>query len=135
MFTAETNIRVRYAETDRMGYVYYGNYATFYEVGRVDAMKGLGLSYRDLEDSGIMMPVLEYKIKYYKPAFYDDNLRLETRIEEMPRARITFLYTMYNSSDQKINEGETTLVFVSTKTGRPVPAPQEFLDKMEVYFK
>lgn len=135
MFTAETNIRVRYAETDRMGYVYYGNYATFYEVGRVDAMKGLGLSYRELEDSGIMMPVLEYKIKYYKPSFYDDNLRLETRIEEMPRARITFLYTMYNSSNQKINEGETTLVFVSTKTGRPVPAPQEFLDKMKVYFK
>lgn len=135
MFTAETNIRVRYAETDRMGYVYYGNYATFYEVGRVDAMKGLGMSYRELEDSGIMMPVLEYKIKYYKPSFYDDNLRLETRIEEMPRARITFLYTMYNSSNQKINEGETTLVFVSTKTGRPVPAPQEFLDKMKVYFK
>lgn len=134
MFSANTNIRVRYAETDRMGYVYYGNYATYYEVGRVDAMKGLGMSYRELEDSGIMMPVLEYKIKYIKPAFYDDQLKLVTSIDQMPSARITFKYEMFNQEDEKINFGETTLVFVNTETGRPRSAPDDFLKKLESFF-
>ena len=91
-----TNLRVRYAETDRMGYVYYGNYATYFEVGRVEAMKSIGMSYKKLEDSGIMMPVLEYKIKYFKPAFYDDELTIVTSIKELPMARITFFYETYN---------------------------------------
>ena len=74
MFTNETKVRVRYAETDQMGYVYYGNYATYFEVARVDCMKSLGISYKELEDAGVMMPVLHYATKYYKPAFYDDEL-------------------------------------------------------------
>ena len=82
MYKTKTNLRVRYAETDRMSYVYYGNYAIYFEVARVEAMKGIGMSYKELEDSGIIMPVLEYNIKYFKPAFYDDELTIETRIEK-----------------------------------------------------
>ncbi|MGB0390752.1 MAG: acyl-CoA thioesterase [Salibacteraceae bacterium] len=131
----ETKLRVRYAETDRMGYVYYGNYATYFEVGRVEAMKSIGMSYRDLEDSGIMMPVLEYKIKYFKPAYYDDELTVITSIKEMPKARITFYYETINSEGVKLNIGETTLVFVNSKTGRPVHAPEAFLSKLQPFLK
>ncbi|MGY8953860.1 MAG: acyl-CoA thioesterase [Flavobacteriales bacterium] len=129
-----TNLRVRYAETDRMGYVYYGNYATYFEVGRVEAMKSIGMSYKKLEDSGIMMPVLEYKIKYFKPAFYDDELTIVTSIKELPMARITFFYETYNQEGEKLNAGETTLVFVNVKTGRPVSAPTEFMEKLKMNF-
>jgi len=84
MYKTKTTLRVRYAETDRMSYVYYGNYGIYFEVARVEAMKQIGMSYKDLEDSGIMMPVLEFNIKYFKPAFYDDELIIETRIEKDP---------------------------------------------------
>lgn len=130
----KTKLRVRYAETDRMGYVYYGNYATYFEVGRVEAMKSIGMSYRELEDDGIMMPVLEYKIKYFKPAFYDDELTIVTSIRELPKARITFYYETFNQEGVKLNSGETTLVFVNVESGRPVPAPQDFMDKLSSRF-
>ncbi|UTW64767.1 acyl-CoA thioesterase [bacterium SCSIO 12741] len=133
MLQAETNLTVRYAETDRMGYVYYGNYAAFYEVGRVDAMKKLGVSYKDLEDSGILMPVLEYNIKYFKPAYYDDELTIVTSVKELPRARITFYYECFNAAGDKLNAGFTTLVFVSKETGRPVAAPDSILGKLKEY--
>jgi acyl-CoA thioester hydrolase len=116
-----------------MGYVYYGNYATYYEVGRVEAMKSIGMSYRQLEDDGIMMPVLEYKIKYFKPAFYDDELTVVTSVKEEPRFRITFFYEIFNDKGVKLNEGETTLVFVDSKTGRPTLAPKEFLEKLRLH--
>jgi acyl-CoA thioester hydrolase len=134
MFKNQTNIRVRYAETDRMGYVYYGNYAGYYEVGRVEALRSLGMSYREMEDSGIMLPVLNYSIKYYKPSFYDDLLTIETIIPEIPGTRIKFLYKMYNNEGILLNEGETTLVFVNTKTGKPCQAPASFLDKLKPFF-
>lgn len=126
----KTKIRVRYAETDRMGYVYYGNYATYFEVGRVEAMKSIGMSYRKLEESGIMMPVLEYNIKYFKPAFYDDELTVVTRVEKKPRARITFLYQTFNEQGEQLNSAETTLVFVNVKTGKPTAAPEDFMGKI-----
>ena len=78
MFTHKTKLRVRYAETDQMGYVYYGNYATYFEVARVEAMKSLGISYKELEEAGVMMPVLHYATKFYKPALYDDELIIKT---------------------------------------------------------
>ncbi len=130
MYKTKTKLRVRYAETDRMSYVYYGNYAMYFEVARVDAMKGIGMSYKELEDSGIMMPVLEYNIKYFKPAFYDDELTIETIIDQEPSARIRFDYKTYNSQGQELNNAYTTLVFVDVKTGRPVKAPSHFLEKL-----
>src|SRR5690606_40487146 len=87
-FSNQTKVRVRYSETDQMGYCYYGNYAAFFEVARVEALRELGMSYKQMEEDGIAMPVLEYQIKYYKPAFYDDELIIETTITEMPKARI-----------------------------------------------
>lgn len=131
MYECKTKIRVRYAETDKMGYVYYGNYATYFEVARVESMKGLGLSYRKLEESGIMLPVLEYNIKYFKPAFYDDELTVITRIEEEPKVRIRFDYTTVNENGVEINAAYTTLVFVDIKTGKPIIAPEEFIRKFK----
>lgn len=134
MYSSETKVRVRYAETDRMGYVYYGNYATYYEVGRVEALRQLGLSYKEMEDNGIMLPVLEFSIKYFKPAFYDEELTIKTIIPEIPKTRIKFLYECYNNNNILLNKGETTLVFVNTSSGRPCSAPDFFLDKIKPFF-
>lgn len=135
MYTSETKLRVRYAETDRMGYAYYGNYAQYYEVGRVEALRQLGLSYKSMEDSGIMLPVYTFSIKYFKPAFYDDLLTVKTIIREMPAARIRFEYQVYNEAGVLLNEGETVLVFIDVKSGRPCAAPSEFLEKISRYIK
>lgn len=129
MYTQSTDIRVRYSETDQMGYVYYGNYAQYYEVGRVEALRALGVRYREMEESGVMMPVLEMKTKYIRPAKYDDLLTIKTTIKKLPNTRITFHIEIHNG-DQLINIGEVTLVFVDMKTGRPVQAPQWIIDKL-----
>jgi len=129
MYTQSTDIRVRYSETDQMGYVYYGNYAQYYEVGRVEALRALGVRYREMEESGVMMPVLEMKTKYIRPAKYDDLLTIKTTIKELPTTRISFHIEIHNG-DQLINIGEVTLVFVDMKTGRPVQAPQWIIDKL-----
>ncbi len=134
MYTSTTKIRVRYAETDMMGYVYYGNYATYFEVARVEAIKKLGFSYRRMEDEGIALPVLEFSIKYYKPAFYDDELRIETTISELPQARISFTYQTFNEKNELINEASTTLVFINKNTQRPCAAPTDFIEAMKAYF-
>ena len=135
MYHSELEKRVRYAETDRMGYVYYGNYSTYFEVARVEALRSLGVSYKSLEDEGIMLPVLEYRIKYFKPAFYDDLLKIETQIDKMPGARVHFFYKTFRENGEQVNEAETTLVFVNVKTGRPVEAPAHVLEKFKEYFK
>lgn len=131
IFENLTEIRVRYAETDQMGYVYYGNYATYFEVARVEAIKALGFSYRSLEQSGIMLPVLSYSTKFYKPAFYDDLLCIHTKITEFTGTRITFEYLVYNPDKVLIQIASTTLVFISAQTKRPTPAPEEFRRKMD----
>ncbi len=124
MLVNKVEIRVRYAETDQMGYVYYGNYAAYYEVGRVELMRELGMSYRSIEDSGLMLPVRDFSIRYLKPALYDDLLTVETRIEEVPTARIRFFYNIFDSSGDLLNTAETTLVFVDKATGKPTSAPE-----------
>lgn len=130
MYAHTIEIRVRYGETDQMGYCYYGNYAEYYEVGRVETLRSLGLSYRSLEESGVMLPVLEFKIKYFKPAFYDDLLQLKTTISELSGARIRFIYEMFNADGQKLNEGETTLVFINKVNNKPCPPPPALLQKL-----
>jgi acyl-CoA thioester hydrolase len=121
-------LRVRYSETDKMGYCYYGNYASFLEVGRVEALRSLGVSYRSLEENGVMMPVLEFSIKYFLPAKYDDLLLVHTLITKVEGTRIYFEYEIFNEADKKIIAAQTTLVFVSANTMKPIPAPKEFLD-------
>jgi acyl-CoA thioester hydrolase len=134
MYTSETYIRVRYGETDQMGYVYYGNYAMYYEVGRVESLRKLGLTYKELEDMGVMMPVLENKSKYLSPALYDDHLRIVTIIRDKPGVRIKFEYAIYNDDGKLIHQGETTLVFVDKTTGKPSRPPQVFQDVLKPYF-
>lgn len=134
MLNTDINIRVRYAETDRMGYVYYGNYATYYEVGRVEALRKLGMSYKEMEDQGIMLPVLSFNIKYFKPAYYDDLLTIKTSITEMPNTRIKFEYECYNEKNELLNKGDTTLVFINASSNKPCMAPDWFLEKIKPFF-
>lgn len=124
MITSQTQLRVRYAETDKMGYVYYGDYAQYFEVGRVEALRKLGWSYREMEDNGIMLPVLEFTVRYLKPAYYDDLLTVKTYIKEAPTARIKFYHEIYNDKGEKLTMGEVTLVFINMKTNKPCAAPE-----------
>ncbi len=134
MVKNRTKLRVRYAETDQMGYVYYGNYAAYYEVGRVELMRQLGTSYREIEESGLMLPVRDFSVRYFKPALYDDLITVETRIEQRPTARIIFKYDIFNEMGDLLTSAETTLVFVSKETNRPVAAPDSLLKAMEGRF-
>ncbi len=135
MFEHATKIRVRYGETDQMGYMYYGNYAQFYEVGRVEMLRSLGLTYSGMEQSGIMMPVLEMNCKYLKPALYDEEITVKVILEKMPGIRIHFKYELFNEKNELINLGETLLVFINMKTNRPCMPNQEFLNKLKPYFE
>jgi acyl-CoA thioester hydrolase len=135
MFVHHTEIRVRYAETDQMNYVYYGNYATYFEIGRVEALRELGMTYKSLEDSGVMMPVLELKCKYVRPAYYDQLLRITTTISQIPETRIKFEYEVHNEKQELIHIGETVLVFVNMKTGRPQQAPVSMIERLKPFFK
>lgn len=134
MFIHETNLRVRYAETDQMGYVYYGNYASFYEVARTEMLRSTGISYKELEEMGVMLPVTDLRSKYIKPAHYDDLITIRTIIKEKPLVRLSFDYEIFNESGDLLNTGSTQLVFVDMKKNRPCKAPQVFLDKIDVYF-
>jgi acyl-CoA thioester hydrolase len=134
MFEFETSIRVRYADTDQMGYMYYGNYAAFFEVARTEMLRSLGLTYRSMEQDGIMMPVLELKSKYIKPAIYDEVIKIKVIINQKPSVRIVFNYEMFNEENQLIHLGETTLVFVNMKKNKPCLPPKNFMEKIETYF-
>lgn len=134
MMTTKTSIRVRYAETDQMGFVYYGNYAQYFEVARVEMLREWGLSYKQLEESGVLLPVLEYNIRYFKPAIYDDVLLVETRIEKMPSARIRFDYKTFNEAGELLNEAFTTLVFVDSESKKPRRAPEKMVKYFDAHF-
>lgn len=135
MIKSSTLIRVRYAETDQMGYVYYGNYAKYYEVGRVELFRASGVSYKDLEDKGIMMPVIKLEIKYVTPAKYDDELKIVTMIKEVPKGpRIKFDYEVYNQNEQLINTGICELVFVDMAKNRPCPAPEYLIESLKKHY-
>jgi acyl-CoA thioester hydrolase len=135
MFEHSTKIRVRYGETDQMGYMYYGNYAEFYEVGRVEMLRSLGLTYSGMEESGIKMPVLEMKCKYLKPALYDEEIKVKVIMEKMPGIRIHFRYELFNEKEELINIGETLLVFINMQTSRPCLPSSDFLDKLKPFFE
>ncbi len=134
MYKSETSIRVRYSETDQMQYVYYGNYATYYEVGRVEALRQLGLTYKELEGMGVIMPVLENHSEFLFPALYDELLRIVVTINEKPTVRIRFHYEIYNEHQTLIHRGETLLAFVNQKTGKPCRPPEAFQRVLAPYF-
>jgi acyl-CoA thioester hydrolase len=134
MYTSQTQIRVRYGETDQMGYAYYGNYAMYYEVARVESLRQLGLTYKELEEMGVMLPVLENKSKFLAAALYDDLLKIVTIIREKPGVRIKFEYEIFNGDNKLIHQGETLLVFVDKKSGKPCRPPQIFQKILERFF-
>jgi acyl-CoA thioester hydrolase len=135
MFEHSTKIRVRYGETDQMGYMYYGNYAEFYEVGRVEMLRSLGLTYAGMEASGIMMPVMEMSCKYLKPARYDEEITVRVMMDKMPGVTIHFKYELFNEKQELIHLGETLLCFVKMATLRPCLPDSEFLEKLKPFFK
>jgi len=124
MLTYSVFYRVCYADTDQMGYVYYGNYARFYEIARVETLRSIGVSYKVLEDAGIGLPVYENYSKYHAPALYDDLLRVDCTLIKMPSARIEFEYRIYNQTDELLHEGKTTLVFMDLASKKVVKAPE-----------
>ena len=117
-----------------MGYVYYGNYATYYEVARVETLRSLGLSYKLLEQEGVIMPVVENKSKFIRPGKYDDLLHIKVFVDEMPSKRITFRYEIYNEQEKLINLGETILAFVDMKNGKPISVPDSIFNLLEPFF-
>lgn len=131
-FEHQTEIRVRYGETDQMGYCYYGNYAMYFEVGRVETLRKLGMSYKQLEESGIMLPVSHFEVNYKSPAKYDDLLTVVTNIHELRGPRLKFDYIIKNGN-VLIATATTTLVFVGKSTMKPIQAPKEFVSLMEPY--
>ena len=135
MFSHQTTVRVRYAETDKMGYVYYGTYAQYFEVGRVEALRSLGFPYRTIEEQGIMLPVHDLSVTYHKPAFYDELLTLRTVIAELPSVRIRFAYEVRNEVGVLLTEAATTLIFIDRATNRPRRSPEDLLRLLKTLFK
>ncbi|MCX2485695.1 acyl-CoA thioesterase [Pedobacter sp. MR2016-24] len=134
MHTHSTKIRVRYSETDQMGYVYNGNYAQYYEVGRVEMLRSLGMTYGGMEEYGVMMPLLELKCKFIKPALYDQELTIKTTVKDLPGVRIIFDYEIFNEAEELINIGSTTLVFFDMEKKRPCQPPAYFMDRILQYY-
>lgn len=135
MFVKHTSTRVRYAETDRMGVVYYGNYAQYFEIARTEAIRSLGVSYKELENQGVMLPVLRLEIKYLKPAFYDELLSIKTVISEVPSTRITFEHEIYNEAEELTTLGSVQLVFVDAETRKPRRAPDSVTEKLREFIE
>jgi acyl-CoA thioester hydrolase len=127
MLEFTTTLRIRYSEVDPSGFVYNGHYAAFYEVGRTAAIRQMGLSYKEVEERGIVMPLIYQNMRFYSPAFYDDLLTIKVSIKELPKARITFFYEIYNEAGKKLNTGENALAFIHKETHRPSRAPAWFV--------
>ena len=131
MIVNEISFRVRYGETDQMGVVYHGNYAQFLEMGRVEWLRSLGVSYRDMEENGIMLPVILLSVKYIKPALYDDLLTVKTILKKKPSVRIEFEYAISNEAGEIIAEANTTLAFMDINRKKPIKCPEYILDKLD----
>ncbi|HAD15186.1 MAG TPA: thioesterase [Saprospirales bacterium] len=131
MYSFETQIRVRYGETDQMGYLYYGHYAQYFEVGRVETIRSLGLTYKELEDEhGIWLPVVSLEMRFVRPAYYDDLLTVRTEIREMPDEHITFHMEIFNDKKKLVNAGRVRLCFFDPKLKKVVMAPAFLREKL-----
>ncbi|MEO0897088.1 MAG: thioesterase family protein [Bacteroidota bacterium] len=133
MVVHEAQLRVRYGETDQMGYAYYGKYAEFFEVGRVELVRKLGIPYKEVEARGIMMPVSELQVNYKRPALYDDLLTIRTMVKERPRSYFLFEYEVFNEKRELLATGLVKLAFVDMERMRPVRAPQFVLEAFDQY--
>ncbi|GAA4818427.1 thioesterase family protein [Litoribaculum gwangyangense] len=127
----EIQIRVRYGETDQMGVVYHGNYTLYLEMGRIEWLRKLGISYKSMEENGIMLPVVSLTINYKKSAGYDDLIHVKTQLKNIPTAKIEFDYEITNELGEILTTASTTLVFIEMKTKRPIKAPDYILKALE----
>lgn len=130
----QIQIRVRYSETDQMRVVYHGNYAQYFEIGRVEWLRNKGISYKWMEENGVMLPVVSLTMNYKKPAHYDELLTLRTSMVKMSSVKIEFDYELYNEKEELLTTGTSILVFVDMKSGRPIAPPtyiSELLNKTE----
>ncbi|MDP3433083.1 MAG: thioesterase family protein [Bacteroidota bacterium] len=130
MIVTETKVRVYYQDTDKMGVVYYGNYARYYEIGRTEMIRDLGFTYKQMEELGILLPARSLNINYHKSAYYDDLLTVRTIVETIPQVKFLIKTEIYNEKGDLINSGEVVLVFFSAITNKPVAAPKFFTDEM-----
>lgn len=127
----EISFRVRYGETDQMGVVYYGNYAQYLEMGRVEWLRALGISYKNMEEKGVMLPVVSLQIKYFNPARYDDLITVRTSLKKIPSVRIEFDYTILNEKGEILVEANTVLAFMDSKRKKPIKCPDYILEKLK----
>ncbi|MBV1887711.1 MAG: acyl-CoA thioesterase [Urechidicola sp.] len=134
MLTHEIKIRVRYGETDQMSYVYYGNYAQYFEMGRAEWLRNLGYSYSAMETDGILLPVLNLNINYLKPAKYDNLLTLKTTLKKKPSIKIEFDFEIYNQNNELLTTAYTKLAFIDSKKNRPTKCPEHLLKKINLLF-
>ncbi|MFT6997908.1 MAG: acyl-CoA thioester hydrolase [Cryomorphaceae bacterium] len=126
-----TTFRVRYSETDRMGYMYYGNYAAWFEVGRVELLRSLGLAYRKMEDEGVILPVRDFTVRYFKPVKYDDEVYLKTTLTDLSGAKITFDFVLEDADGDKLCTSTIVLVFCDKISGRPTRAPEKLVNALD----
>jgi len=136
MYSYDFKKRVRYGETDQMGYLYYGNYAQYYEIGRVEMLRSLGLTYKEMEqEHGIWMPVVSLDMRFVRPGFYDELLTIRTTLRQLPEQFITFHVEIFNEKSKLINGGSVKLCFLEAKTGQTISAPEFLLAKLRPYFE
>jgi acyl-CoA thioester hydrolase len=134
MIKTRVLFRVRYAEVDQMKFVYYGNYAIYFEVARVELLRSMGISYKQIEEQGVLMPVTDFEIKYKLPAKYDEEIEVQVSVTELPSAKMIFYYQTLRN-EQVLNEAKTTLVFVNKVTGRPQRCPSQLLKTIQEHWQ
>lgn len=135
MYTHEYPKRVRYGETDQMGYLYYGNYAQYYEIGRVEMLRSLGLTYKEMEEEhGILMPVVHLEMRFVRPAKYDEQLTIRTQLRQLPDKYIVFYVELFNERGKLVNGGRVRLCFVEEKSQKTIQAPEFLLEKLRPFF-
>jgi acyl-CoA thioester hydrolase len=135
VFITETLIRVRYAETDQMNVVYYGNYAQYFEVARAESIRNLGLTYKEMEAAGVMMPVVEMQTKFLRPAHYDDLLTIKTIMRELPvDHRILFDHEVFNQEKKLLTLGKVTLYFVKIGSFERTVMPETMRNLLKPFF-
>ena len=135
MYVAETQIRVRYAETDQMGVVYHSHYFQYFEVARAECIRDLGFTYADMEKNGIIMPVVEVQCKYLRPALYDDLLTIKTILKQLPEDhKITFYEEVYNEKKELLATGHVLLFFMNAATRKRARLPEALYQKIKPFF-
>ncbi len=135
MYIHETQLRVRYGETDQMGFLYYGNYALYYEVGRTEALRNLGFSYKGLEERGVMLPVVRMEVEYFRSAYYDDLITIKTHMPHLPTGpEIIFVSELYNEKGKLLNRGKVTLVFYDWNNKKKMAMPDDLREVLAPYY-